>query len=195
MNEWVLAFYVKGYSFAAIGRAVGRTRQRIEQIVRSERQRARLAAGVAYRRGDLAKPAFCESCLNATDKLAMHHDDYSKPLAIRWLCQVCHVNSHPHGPLEAQCPICGRLFIARSSHGTYIRAGRQFSCRSEACKFELRSQLSRASRLSATTCQNGHLYDERNCYVRPDGGRRCRRCMANTQQRYRSRRMDRAAVK
>lgn len=38
------------------------------------------------------KPAPCESC-GATPTQA-HHDDYSRPLDVRWLCIPCHVAHH-----------------------------------------------------------------------------------------------------
>ena len=45
----------------------------------------------AMRRGEL-KQLPCELCGNeATDK---HHDDYSKPLEVRWLCESCHGKEH-----------------------------------------------------------------------------------------------------
>ena len=35
----------------------------------------------------------CENC-GADDKQHAHHDDYSKPLVIRWLCAACHKQWH-----------------------------------------------------------------------------------------------------
>lgn len=34
----------------------------------------------------------CEKCSNPNSQA--HHDDYSKPLQVRWLCPKCHTNYH-----------------------------------------------------------------------------------------------------
>lgn len=44
----------------------------------------------ALERGDLLKPSRCESCSKETRSLDAHHDDYDKPLDVRWLCRTCH---------------------------------------------------------------------------------------------------------
>jgi ribosomal protein S27AE len=43
----------------------------------------------ALRRGEIVKPTVCESCGQEVF-LTAHHHDYSKPLAITWLCRPCH---------------------------------------------------------------------------------------------------------
>ena len=51
----------------------------------------------AVRDGKIEKPSNCESC-GKKDQLHGHHDDYAKPLEVRWLCPVCHREWHAiHG--------------------------------------------------------------------------------------------------
>jgi hypothetical protein len=54
--------------------------------------RAYLRSYVA--RGRIVKPSRCQGC-GKRRQLDAHHDDYTKPLAVRWLCarryrQSCH---------------------------------------------------------------------------------------------------------
>ena len=57
------------------------------------RTRAHSAVARAVRSGRLIRKP-CESCNNPNS--VAHHDDYSKPLAVRWLCQACHKQHHSH---------------------------------------------------------------------------------------------------
>ena len=54
------------------------------------KHRARLYVSLAVKFGDL-KPQPCEVC--GMSPTQAHHDDYTKPLAVRWLC-VQHHNEH-----------------------------------------------------------------------------------------------------
>lgn len=47
----------------------------------------------AVRSGALTKPSECSECGTA-GKVVGHHDDYDKPLEVRWLCQGCHIQWH-----------------------------------------------------------------------------------------------------
>lgn len=74
-----------------------RVRERLASKKKREHQpekvSARNAVNAAVRRGDLIKPVACESC-NQEKRLTGHHDDYSKPLVVRWLCYSCHGKEH-----------------------------------------------------------------------------------------------------
>lgn len=49
--------------------------------------------GGALRAGRITVPDNCEKCAG-TAKLDGHHDDYSLPLLVRWLCRKCHKAWH-----------------------------------------------------------------------------------------------------
>lgn len=51
---------------------------------------ARAKARQALRRGQLERQP-CEVC---GEHAEMHHDDYSKPLEVRWLCKRHHAEHH-----------------------------------------------------------------------------------------------------
>lgn len=69
------------------------SRQRLSQLRYPEKQAARNATADAIKRGELVRPPACEQC-EAPCKPDAHHDDYSKPLEVRWLCRQCHVSIH-----------------------------------------------------------------------------------------------------
>lgn len=48
----------------------------------------------AIRDGKMTKPIYCESCNKEDYRLHGHHDDYSFPLTVRWLCSSCHRKWH-----------------------------------------------------------------------------------------------------
>jgi ribosomal protein S27AE len=53
--------------------------------------RAREAVKYALRIGRLERSP-CEAC--GASEVDAHHDDYSKPLDVRWLCRLCHSAHH-----------------------------------------------------------------------------------------------------
>lgn len=55
------------------------------------RANARSYASVYVRRGLLVKLP-CENC--GDNHVQMHHDDYDRPLDVRWLCRPCHLALH-----------------------------------------------------------------------------------------------------
>lgn len=65
--------------------------------VPKEKARAWAAVHAAIKKGVLVRQA-CEVC--GEQKTDAHHDDYSKPLDVRWLCHMCH-EAHHHGEKES----------------------------------------------------------------------------------------------
>jgi hypothetical protein len=56
-----------------------------------EKARAHDAVRSALRTGRLTKPALCQECGEPpTEPLHAHHADYSKPLAVLFVCRDCH---------------------------------------------------------------------------------------------------------
>jgi len=60
-----------------------------------ERRAAHISLGNALRDGRIIRPAECQEC-GAKSRIHGHHDDYAKPLDVRWLCIPCHTKAH-HG--------------------------------------------------------------------------------------------------
>ena len=56
-----------------------------------EKYKAHNLVSYAVKNGRLS-PQFCECC--GEEKTEAHHDDYSKPLEVRWLCHKCHMEWH-----------------------------------------------------------------------------------------------------
>lgn len=48
----------------------------------------------AIRNGKLIKPEICETCSKPGRQIEGHHNDYSKPLEVVWLCSACHKQLH-----------------------------------------------------------------------------------------------------
>lgn len=66
-----------------------------------EKERAKRAVRSAIVKGILIRPDSCEVCHKVPPPIRGgktgihgHHDDYSKPLDVRWLCVACHAAHH-----------------------------------------------------------------------------------------------------
>ena len=53
-----------------------------------------IMVGNAVKKGSIVVPDFCCECGSSESKLNGHHDDYAKPLSVRWLCDKCHNEWH-----------------------------------------------------------------------------------------------------
>lgn len=58
-----------------------------------QRQGARDAVRRAIKAGRMARPSACSACQTEAYTHG-HHDDYGKPLDVRWLCKPCHEEHH-----------------------------------------------------------------------------------------------------
>lgn len=59
----------------------------------SDQQRAHKAVRYALSVDRLTRPETCEAC-GRRGKPDAHHEDYSRPLDVRWLCRRCHKRVH-----------------------------------------------------------------------------------------------------
>jgi len=59
--------------------------------IHNEKTEARAILNRAIVAGKVIKPSNCSQC-GKLRKVTAHHDDYSKPLNVRWLCYECHSN-------------------------------------------------------------------------------------------------------
>lgn len=68
------------------------TRQRAWQLRNPEKRRAHEILNRAVRRGEVSRQP-CEVC-GATATVDGHHEDYSRPLEVTWLCRTHHKRRH-----------------------------------------------------------------------------------------------------
>lgn len=79
---------------------VARNKEKIREAARKEMStphyRARYLLKLAVSRGDVNKPSCCSGCKQpiVPAQLHGHHEDYDKPLDVKWLCQKCHGLAH-----------------------------------------------------------------------------------------------------
>lgn len=93
---------VEAYRKTEAGKAA---RKRADQNTRAklkadpQKGRARAAINRAVKKGQIARQP-CEEC--GSSPAQAHHEDYSKPLDVRWLCTRCHGLEHrkPRSPVD-----------------------------------------------------------------------------------------------
>jgi hypothetical protein len=59
------------------------------RAIELQRQHCRRVYNKALREGELVRPTSCQDC-GVVCKPEGHHDDYDKPVDVRWLCIPCH---------------------------------------------------------------------------------------------------------
>jgi ribosomal protein S27AE len=115
---------------------VRRTRERLEaerpgyhaeQLRRTRakyplKYKARKALGNAIRDGRITRQP-CERC--GASQVHAHHDDYRKPLAVRWLCSRCHGAEHASRNESWRSALAGTILEHVTEHGPRPFAERQ----------------------------------------------------------------------
>lgn len=80
----------KAYAKTAAGReAAGRAKANWAQT-NEIKKTASNRVNNAVRDGKIEKPSACSECGKSNTRIEGHHDDYAKPLDVRWLCSACH---------------------------------------------------------------------------------------------------------
>jgi len=102
-KAFIKSCHRKGYKYVEIAKFLGLSRQRIEQILRPERNRARTAVLKAK-----LKKQPCEYPNCGKLKTEAHHFDYSKPLEVNWLCKKHHAEFHSKDkkPIKKEPKFC-----------------------------------------------------------------------------------------
>lgn len=88
-------------------RAEGRVRHRdsahfrLRQERYPEKSRASQLVNQAIKKGELIRPLSCDQCgvipqsmRGGRSGIQAHHEDYSRPLDVMWLCHSCHISVH-----------------------------------------------------------------------------------------------------
>ena len=79
-------------------RSRGRDKERRHRAARKKpdkvKVRARSLVESAVRCRRLTKPLYCQDCGGDHSRIEAHHDDYSQPLSVVWLCSICHGKRH-----------------------------------------------------------------------------------------------------
>ena len=86
---------IKAYAKTKAGRESHKKASAKWRSANPEKRAAHVILGNRLRDGKITKPDKCQEC-GATGRIHGHHEDYSKPLEVDWLCPSCHAKRH-HG--------------------------------------------------------------------------------------------------
>lgn len=78
-----------GLRVSAIAEIMGITHQYADQLLNDLKYHARTELNKAISRKDILRPSRCDECGHKSE-VEGHHEDYHRPLAVRWLCFDCH---------------------------------------------------------------------------------------------------------
>lgn len=83
-----------GWLYAGPG-AVAAVRKRIDSDKRDNYKKTAYRIYQKALRGKIiTRPDSCSACGRGDTPIHGHHEDYSKPLDVKWLCEPCHWRRH-----------------------------------------------------------------------------------------------------
>ena len=83
----------KSWRLSAKGREINREYQERYRLESPEKHKAHYLLAYAVKTGKVTKSENCNKC-GSSDHIHGHHEDYSKPLEVEWICAICHVALH-----------------------------------------------------------------------------------------------------
>ena len=63
------------------------------KLAHPDRRRAQLRLKKAIESGLVQKLEACSRCATTKLRIEAHHEDYSRPLQVEWLCKPCHIRA------------------------------------------------------------------------------------------------------
>lgn len=67
-----------------------------EDPLRFQKVEARNQVKTAVRNGSIVRPESCQECGAKSVRIDAHHENYSNPLDVKWLCPACHGRTHTY---------------------------------------------------------------------------------------------------
>ncbi|WP_299079039.1 hypothetical protein [uncultured Paraglaciecola sp.] len=87
------------YAQTEKGKSAGNRAKKAWEARNAIKKGASTIVNNSIRDGRIIKSNNCESCGISNVHIQGHHDDYAKPLEVRWLCPKCHTAWHKaNGP-------------------------------------------------------------------------------------------------
>lgn len=92
-RERFRAYTIQDYADHRAARHAAKTASRKRY---PEKEKARTTLNAAVQRGLIVKPDNCTRCDQPASgrRMQAHHPDYLQPLAVTWLCSLCHGKLH-----------------------------------------------------------------------------------------------------
>lgn len=121
----VISAYESGLSLVKCAAIFGVSKQRIDQIVHWEKSNCRQKVNYAIEHEKIRRQP-CQKC--GEPNADAHHEDYSKPLEIIWLCKRHHKEIHVGQEYQTDVHVAS---MAALTHIRTTNKGKTWKCRSK----------------------------------------------------------------